>query len=73
MTAQKNPRLKNIPLYMRKEVSRYILNKYPAYRQYFRRCPSCSKFSLKPLENDITRWKIVKERRCAICGFVQKL
>ena len=66
----------NTPIYMRHELSAYMLRENPQYRHIFKKCPRCGKYSLKPVGlNKINRVievlddEKMNERRC-ICGYV---
>ena len=64
---------RNVPMFMRSSVSASFLSKNPIYKNMFRKCPNCSKFSLKPNLsagnlNPESAFKC-KERKCTLCGY----
>lgn len=63
----------NTPIYMRNEVTPYILREYPQYKYLFFRCPNCNRLSLKPVGVNqlkmISQVMDIKERKCTICGY----
>jgi len=74
MAPQRDPHYSNIPLFERREISYYMLRKNPQYRQYFKRCPKCSRFSFKPLNanNKVSGMMVTQDRHCALCGYTHK-
>jgi len=68
---------KNVPMFMRTSVSDSFLRSNPIYKNVFKKCGGCGKYSLKPKMNisQLSPENLinVKERLCAICGFIQKL
>lgn len=56
----------NTPAYLRSEVSASFLSKNPQYKNHFKKCPKCSKYSFKPVNaNQLGK----QERRCLKCGY----
>jgi len=63
----------NTPVYMRNEVTPYMLREYPQYKHLFKRCSVCNKLSLKPvginLIKDVSKVVDIKDWKCNICGY----
>jgi hypothetical protein len=67
----------NIPIYQRKSVSKYTLDKNPQYRDLFYRCVSCDNFSLKPINKNIEPLQLKRiankvPRKCNLCGYIHE-
>jgi rubredoxin len=62
------------PMHLRAYITPNLLSKYPQYKELFHKCPSCGKFSLKPVmhPSNFTPESIknVKKRKCTLCGYI---
>ncbi|MGE5862207.1 MAG: hypothetical protein ACM31H_00405 [Nitrososphaerales archaeon] len=63
----------NTPVFLRAQVSNYMLRKYPQYKDLFQKCVSCGKNSLKPVGvnhiKDVSKTKDINTRKCGLCGY----
>lgn len=63
-----------LPFHLRSELSDHLLRKYPQYAHIFKKCPICSKNSLKPIGlnkiDRITEVLDINERHCTICNYI---
>lgn len=61
-------------MFMRSSVSESFLRSNPLYKNIFKKCPSCNRFSLKPnlSSGNLTPQSAVncKERKCTLCGYI---